>query len=211
MKRGTIWIDVDGVLLDYTRAFLKYTGLDRLGVQYENLFDYDLTKLFKSAEECHDVMHQFTQSKAFMQLPVIARIQDLEMLKNMGFALKVITMLPTETHYKLNRVKALTTAFGPVFDEIIFTERSQNKLEFIRNRPEWFTGPTYLIEDNPVLLSQVSQFMKQELQLNADPGIVVFGIKHPYNKSARGDAEMVQWVDSFEAAAYNIAMEEING
>jgi len=210
--KNTIWLDVDGVLLDYTRAFLEFTGLGKKGVTYDNLFDYDLTKLFPSADACYAAMLEFTKSERFMYLQAIAKRRDVEMLKNIGFTLKVITQLPTDSPFKVNRVRNLTTFFGPVFDEVIFTDRGQSKLDYIIERPEYRQGLNWLIEDNPILLVEVDAFIGQQIKIHGGKtNLMAIAVEHPYNTASLATLEHLVVVPNFEVAADIIANGVYNG
>lgn len=179
MKK-VLWLDVDGVLLDYTSGFLKYAESH---MTYEALLDYDLTKLFATPDDCYNKMRAFASSEEFARLPAIAQYNHIHGLKNAGYELRIITQLTAPPAARKNRIANLTAIFGSPFSEVVFTEHGQCKLEYLAGRYEAEKLRTFnnelkyiLIEDNPHLL------------LKADhPGIKfpveTIAIMHPYNQS----------------------------
>ena len=195
----TLWLDVDGVLLDYTRPFLAFTGIDTLGITYDNLFDYDLTKLFRSPDDCELAMLRFAMSKDFDKLQAIADVHDLATLKNMGYSLRVITQLPAPPEAKKARIRNLTQNFGAIFDAIVFTVPGQCKLELIQQSHQ--PGErTILVEDNPNLLR------KADCQSH---NIEVYAVGHPYNMDAIKDLNNVPVGHDFSRIAGWIVHDEL--
>lgn len=196
----TIWLDVDGVLLDYTRAFLSFTGIDTLGTTYDNYLDYDLTKLFETPDDCYKAMLAFSMSKKFGELRPIANKLDLEMLHNLGFKLNILTQLSAPPQARANRIRNLTLNFGGVFDKVIFTNRGQCKLDYIAAKIS-VTGDI-LVEDNPTLLLKAED---QRERLRRDTGLVhpltVYAVRHPYNMAVVDKLKYVQAAPDFKTIA----------
>lgn len=212
MSHRVIWLDVDGVLLDYTSAFLKFSGLDKQGHTYDNIFDYNLSKLFRGGlEECRAVMYRFTQSEDFKSLSCIALLQDVEMLFNMGFKLRIITTLPTDAQYKVTRVKALTAHFGAVFDEMVFTDWTDSKLDYVLNRSVAEGGTHIIIEDNPKLLIEVDEFLERKHTAYHYPmrNLICYAIRHPYNYIELSKMKQVIVCHDFHHVAGMIATEAL--
>lgn len=174
MKK-VLWLDVDGVLLDYTRAFLKFAGL---GTTYEDLTGYDLTKLFETKEQCWDTMKKFACSYEFANLPVHTDAFYLHALKNAGYDLRIITQLTAPPHARKNRIANLTNVYGGIFSEIVFTDMGQCKLDYLWERWSAETDDVdyILVEDNPHLLTKHCVIDPQWLETLA--------VEHPYNKAS---------------------------
>lgn len=208
--KPTIWLDVDGVLLDYTNPFLQFTGIDTTGVTYDNLFDYDLTKLFRAKEDCDNAMLRFAVSDEFKNLPPIAHRHDLEMLKNMGFSLQIITQLPAPPKSKIARIKNLTQNFGAVFDGVHFTIPGQCKLSYIRDI-EFNLHNDYhiLVEDNPNLLAKAEGELELQMLTRNKARYEVYAVVHPYNQEVVSGLHRVAAKANFSGVADTIATSEV--
>jgi hypothetical protein len=199
MKK-VLWLDVDGVLLDYTRAFLKFAGL---GTTYEDLTGYDLTTLFETKEQCWDTMKAFACSKEFADLPVHTPAFYLHALKNAGYDLRIITQLTAPAHARKNRIANLTNVYGGIFSEIVFTNIGECKLDYLWDR--WCREGDFgdmgadsyiLIEDNPKLLLKADD--------RENYGYVeVMAIEHPYNNKEIADISLNKYA-SFGGVYHNL-------
>jgi hypothetical protein len=180
MKK-VLWLDVDGVLLDYTSAFLKYAESH---LTYETLLDYDLTKLFATPDDCWKKMREFTMSVEFANLPAIAQYGHIHGLKNAGYELRIITQLTAPSVARKNRIANLTYIFGSPFSEVVFTEHGSCKLEYLAGRKDGEPDAEYiLVEDNPRLLDKADEHG------HLFP-VEVLAISHPYNKDVIEQLEL---------------------
>lgn len=197
--KTSIWLDVDGVLLDYCSPFNKFAGLEEQGHTYDTITDYDYTRLFDSAAECFAKMREFAVSPEFADLPAIASVLDIEALKNMGYRVQIITQLDSAPAGKIARIRNLTRAFGNVFDAIHFTQRGECKLEYIRkNQP--VPAKIIVIEDNPSLLRKIDKLTAEQLKANGQTFIMGIGVIHPYNEEALKSMEYIIPVADFAHA-----------
>lgn len=202
MKDKRVWVDVDGVLLDYTRAYLAFTGLDKKGVTYDNLFDYDLTKLFESADAAHDAMDAFHNSKEFANLPCLINKHSLYLLGMSGYSLQFITQLQDSGMAREYRMANLMRHFGLIPDKVHFTERGQCKLEYIE---KLYPGEEVIIvEDNPILLNKIEDRMMYDLIERGTTNIQAYAVVHPYNMHYAQVYSYVIPVRSFDNAAVAI-------
>lgn len=202
LSHKELWLDADGVLLDYTRAFLYFTRLDQKGVDYDNLLDYDLTKLFDSTEECLNTMLRFAMSTEFSKLPAIADPDLLVALKNVGYSLRVITKLPAPAKSRVNRILNLSKCFGPVFDEIVFTGATQCKVDYLRDRKALYRKEMIVVEDNP-------DFLRKADALYGLLGFEVLGVSHPYNSKETPALKRTQMFDSMNDIAEVLLHREV--
>lgn len=194
MNNKTLWLDVDGVLLDYTRPFLKFAALP---MKYDDVFDYALSKLFVTGDECAAMMTKFHTDPVFATLPVIANKHLLLALKDYGYSLKIITKLPDEGDARKHRHTNLVTHFGEMFDQIVFVDK-ECKLEYLQHQD----GHNVLIEDNSWLLDKYE---------NGSWPIEVLAIKHPYNKSVTDKLVMTVVYDTTDEALIRLLqIEEFN-
>jgi len=187
MKK-VLWLDVDGVLLDYTRSFLAFAKDamkdDSKHITYETLLDYDLTKLFPTQEDCWSKMREFACSYQFANLPVHTDAFYLHALKNAGYDLRIITQLTAPPHARKNRIANLTNVYGGIFSEIVFTNSGECKLNYLWGRwcgeaeeGDYAADRYILVEDNPNLLIKSDD-------LESYGYVEVIGVEHPYNKDA---------------------------
>lgn len=197
--KTSIWLDVDGVLLDYCSPFNKFSGLEDKGHNYNNITNYDYTKLFASSDECYGLMRKFAHSTEFENLPSIASVLDLEALKNMGYDVQVITQLDSEPRGKVARIKNLTRAFGNVFDMIHFTQRGECKLDYIRKHQQG-ESKIIVVEDNPATLFKVNSLVSAQLKEVGNTFIMGIGIIHPYNTEDLKKMEYIIPVPDFSTA-----------
>jgi hypothetical protein len=199
MKK-VLWLDVDGVLLDYTRPFLRFASLP---MTYETLFDYDLRKLFVTQDECNDTMLRFAMSKEFAALPSIATAHLLVALKNVGYELRVITKLPSPNEAKINRIMNLSRDFGPVFSEIVFTGSSDCKLDYLAQRYQQEVGAEYiLVEDNPELLVKAEDRYFENLEMLHH--LQIRAIRHPYNEEVVDNLMLIRHTKTFDEVALEL-------
>lgn len=200
MVTKRLWLDCDGVLLDWTRPFLQFSGLASRGVRYENIFDIDLTKLYKTPEEFYEVMHRYHESDYFHNLPSLVSPEELSVLRNMGWEIHVITQLENNPVVRMNRIGNLTKRFGAMFAQIHFTERGQSKLDYILNL---YPGEkVVIVEDHPTLLKQVSDMVEDSLIERGQSQVLGFAVVHPYNEEAlRNIPNVVKVPDTTHAVA----------
>lgn len=147
----TLWLDVDGVLLDYTKEFLKFAGLPPQEVK-----DYNLSLLFDEPEDCWAKMAEFTESTHFATLPCLESpviIESrLKQLSNLGWDIRILTQVGGSEASRKRRVAQLTSLYGTVFEGIHFTNRGIEKVDWLtRNAPY---GKNILIEDNPAVFKK---------------------------------------------------------
>lgn len=179
-NKPALWIDADGVLVDYTRGFLDYSGLSKAGYTYEDVQDYDLTKMFGSGKHAQDhtyeLMRKFSESPEFHDLKPLALLTDLEALANFGFPMYVISQLGSKVA-RHSRVMNLTRLYGKVFKNIVFTQHGQSKLDFIKENTEY--NDNIIIEDNPGVFRALKD---SKYTPNAEFKLFGICIRHPYNR-----------------------------
>lgn len=192
MSKEVIWLDVDGVLLDYVRPFFKFADLP---ITYEELPTYNFLNYFESPKHGVDKMRDFCNSDVFANLDPIADPVLLASLKNAGYELRIITQLVGEPFARINRIKNLTRLFGPIFSEVIFTEAGQCKLDILRQKNATENGHFILIEDNPKLLLKADSFF------DSWENIEVHAVLHPYNREDLKRLLNVKSKDTFDHIA----------
>lgn len=215
MTSRVIKIDVDGVLLDYTRAFLKFAPQWVLSdfsthplkeSKYEDLTQYDLSNLFSNTEHMLATMKHFHSSYEFAHLAPLARTVELEFLKNAGHKLHVITQLENIPHVRFNRLANLTHEYGSIFDKIQYTVAGQCKLDVIAEELDY--EPYIIIEDNPKLLEKANATITDDLTRYGKTRITAYGVRHPYNAAVLETLPAIIVVDSFGEAVNLIVKED---
>lgn len=140
MSNTTVFIDVDGVLLDYTDAFLAWLrrnylthdeGGDLIRVRPEWLHEYDLEKALSpwmSSNMVRPAMKEFCGSDEWRNMRPLADIRLLEALRNCGIKLQILSSCWPE--WQPDSLLRLTRHYGPVFTGCKFCP-PQDKAEFI--------------------------------------------------------------------------------
>lgn len=196
-----LWLDVDGVLLDYTRAFIKFADIQ---VDYHEMQEYDLVRYFDSKQACENVMNEFLLSDQFSYLRPLAETPLLFALKNVGYEIRAITRIPALSTARYKRVVNLSTYFGSMFDEIVFTNAGQCKYEYLLDRlhEEKKLCHYIVIEDDPVFLKTAND--------RNHIGITAYGVLHPYNTSACLPLLHVAGYSSFNDIARMLIEKEVS-
>lgn len=201
MNKPIIWLDCDGVLLDWTRPFLAYSGLN---VRYEDLTDIDLTKHYDKPEDFYDIMHKYHKSQVFHCLPNLVEKDALKLLRlRTGCQINVITQIENNVHVRDARLMNLYTAFGNAFDRVVFTVRGECKLKKILS--EQPNDKHIIVEDNPATLGRIADYMEDRMVSYGQTDVTAIGIVHPYNLLALSDIPYIYKTDSTESALAHAA------
>lgn len=171
MKR-ILWLDVDGVLLEYTREFFKFARIPKSTIDYS---DYNLSRYFETPEKCRKTMEEFACSEQFTHLPIICNRAYLQAILQAGVELRAITKLPVPPKGRANRLINLSWAFGPIFSQVVFTNSHECKWDLLRNTYLFDACPRdqIIIEDNPDFFLAVDKAPSKNVK--------VYGVRHPYN------------------------------
>jgi hypothetical protein len=166
-KSKILWLDVDGVLLDWVRPFLKYI---KSPVSYEDLKQYDLSFLFGGdTNRMVSAINEFNATRAYAQLEPLVSREDLQRLKDRGYELRVITQVDGHTQ-RFFRLENLVDAFGPrMISGVRFSRRGEKKAETLRSLNPY--NEIEIIEDNPVFFEDAERV----------GGFKAMAIRHPYN------------------------------
>jgi hypothetical protein len=209
--KPAIFIDCDGVLLDWITPFLTWKrneifygdGYREGPVTYTPLpvsTSFDISKSLDwwedSAHFVRDVI-RFENTPGFGQLRALALIAKLEALRNSGFRLFVLTAGGGTIENRLKRVANLTYLFGNVFENIFFLGHKDSKADFIRSHQAACDDPSGLLIDDKL----------ETLNEAADKGIPTIGIIHTWNRgpsktSVKWEASINHAVDTLLAARY---------
>lgn len=163
-----LWLDADGVLLDWSRPFLKFIKSD---VSYDELTQYDLSNLFNGyVPAMVNAINHFNETSTYENLQPLVSPEELRKLKTLGFELRIISQVDGE-YSRVLRVSNLENVFGKdMFSTIILTGRGQKKAEVLRQFEPYEV--IKVVEDNP-------QFFRDAREVG---GFDSMAIQHPYNQ-----------------------------
>lgn len=191
-NKPKIWLDCDGVLLDWCRPFIHYCHAHQEHLGYDHIEDYAFSNFYKSVEDFIADIKWFNSMPMYGELPSLADIQYMQTLSEF-YELHVITQIeePDENVQKL-RMLNLERNFPRVFNSVTFTHRGECKLQrLLELQPE---GRIIVVEDNPSFLQKAS-----DLALSTDR-LVIFGVMHPYNRDIIRMPRVIHVKDMDEAA-----------
>lgn len=169
MHKFTTYIDVDGVIFDYTKAFFEFCGI---GTPVEELEDYDLTRFFSTPAECYMYMSSFGRSNEHHTMETLVPEHLLvEALAILSKRSNIVFITQVCDHSNRQyRELILNRMFKTIPHRVEFTARGECKYDIVSSR----TGYSCIIEDNPNVLD------KYELSHTHKDWAIA--IRHPYNK-----------------------------
>ena len=192
MAKQVLFLDVDGVLLDWFTPFLQHVTDKRSPhAPIKSIGSYGFHKhpVYKGDESefYHDI-ETFVNTKAWATLSILGRnsFYSLSYLRNMGIDLHCLTQTTASASIRMKRVENLTRAFGPTFNSINFTSHGEKKSSVVLNiMKEQYADDAecYMVEDDPDKMDDMLEH-----------GIPCFGIKHDYNVEYQGEDNSVQWL-----------------
>lgn len=187
--KTVLWLDVDGVLLDYTTPFLKMNGID---ANPHYLKTYDFKEIIGiSSKDLEERMLRFSLSDEFKNLPALADRILLQQYFQAGVIIKAITKLPVPAQGKQNRLYNLVKRYGPIFNEIVFTDHGQCKVKYIKERYAQESNDVnyHIVEDSPEFIDAVDDNLYDALNIHAHAVRYKYNLKsitnsflvHPWN------------------------------
>lgn len=202
MSKKVLFLDCDGVLLDWASQYLKHIG-SPLNVFHITEYNFNKMGLFPTDQEFFDSIAAFEKRLEWGQLPPMATQQHLEILHNAGFELHVLTQAGHgDPVVKTRRIWNLTRHFGSVFEGIHFTVRGQSKLDFMHDWEAKHGNVYGIVEDRGETLVEVAQ----------DGIFKAIGIKYLYNHfeqlSPESIAGRIKWVPDMNTAAEYLVLSE---
>ena len=168
MHKKPLWLDCDGVLLNWIDPFLEYV---KSPLRYNDLTQYDLSVLFgNDTARMVAAVNEFNSTPAYAELKPLVAPASLQQLKDAGYDLKVITQVDGEAA-RSNRLVNLDSVFGrDMFSGIVQVSRGTNKAEWLRVEEPY--DVIEVVEDNP-------KFFEQAADIG---GFKCKAIQHPYNR-----------------------------
>lgn len=180
-ENKTLWLDVDGVLLEWVKPFLIYV---KSPAPYEDLKEYDLSFLFGgNVEKMVEAINAFNRTLKYTCLDPLVTREELQRLKDKGYTLNIISQVDGATA-RAFRVKNLEDAFGEgMFDQFVLVGRGTSKAKWLQeNSPEEFIT---VVEDNP-------KFFEEAVKLNEER-FNLLPIIHPYNAKEIKELGFLGW------------------
>lgn len=177
-----LWLDCDGVLLDWLTGFLKYAHKHsihkhNLPLNAADVAYMDMGVYYEEPENFLKDLQAFHLHPEFRELNTIADVRLLTQLKEKGWELFVITQVEGDLP-RAQRVVNLLNTFGNIFDRIDFTARGESKLKFILDRyPE---DDILLVEDNH---HTINEFEAQAAKEDNKLAITTVCIRTLYNEN----------------------------
>lgn len=204
----TVFIDVDGVLLDWLGAFLDWAyenGIthdkhgDPIRVKPEWVKEYNMPTAmmhWMHPDAVIPAILRFEGSQQWHDMRPLADIRLLEAVKNAGVGLHILSACSPK--YRVDSLMRLTRHYGPVFDGCTFCE-PQDKAEFISSQAHDSSFPGFwFIDDCPANLTNTWH--------PADSMLVT----QPYNLTAQDDSFAYTRYASVNEALIRILKEVLN-
>lgn len=199
-RRRVLFLDCDGVLLDWVRPFVQWLGIDPTWCDTQPTYSLVSSGLFEDLEGFLVKLHEFEQTNLWGSLPPLGTMLALQDLVNAGFELQVVTALEVDAATAARRVRNLTYHYGNVFSGVHVVPTDKN--EFIdkwagfqpRGDDVEIVG---LVEDNTSTLIN-----------SVDFGHRALGIKQPYNREAWKDRN-IEWSPGIDALSFKLVTERM--
>lgn len=162
-QRGVIFLDVDGVLMEWFKPFIAYCNQRGIDLRFDNLEGYNIETLdcWEKPSQCFQFIGDFAKTKEWENLPLLTPPGAVHMLHNLGFSVRVLSQV-SNLAAQARRAAALTMRFGPVFDGIHFTTHKESKAQYIlRFMREWADHydewpQVYMLDDKPSLITELA-------------------------------------------------------
>jgi len=189
MKEKLILTDVDGVLLNWNKAFIAFMTEKGYPQVPGTDSDYNLdVRHGLSLAEVLEFVHVFNTSESVGKLePLVDSVKYVKMLAEKGFRFTAVTSLSDKPEALKYRTENLKNLFGDVFNEIVCLSAGAHKDEVLKR---WLGSDLFWIEDHA----------KQALA-GHEAGLKTVLINHPYNSHFI--------TDLFPRVSLNHAWEEI--
>lgn len=130
--RKVVFFDVDGVLLEWFKPFITYANFKGIPLRFEDITGYNLEFLhhWPRPEECFKMIGDFAKTHAWANLPLLCNPKSLNVLKNMGYELRVLSQVSSASAQR-TRTIYLSEVYGPVFSGIHYTTHKTSKLQHV--------------------------------------------------------------------------------
>lgn len=193
----TILTDIDGVVLDWTTAFIHWMELKGYTPKDEWFGDYGLHKWYQLPEEkIKELVTEFNQSAHIGFIPPMPdSVHYIKLLADRGFKFIGITSLGDNYYSHLLRERNLKDYFGDAFQKVYCLPLRACKKDMLTQQAKFF-GPhlkTIWIEDHIV-----------NAQVGVDLGFETIVYAHLHNVEWKGKRAK-NWLDIYREI---LALEE---
>lgn len=163
-QRGVIFLDVDGVLCEWFKPFIKFCNDNGVCLRFDELVGYNIEKLpcWEKESQCFQFIGDFARTEEWRSLPPLAYAESLWLLKGLGYSVRVLSQV-SNVDAQAKRAKMLCRYFGPVFDGIHFTTHKESKETYIlRFMDEWSDHygswpEVWMLDDKPSLIRDLAK------------------------------------------------------
>lgn len=205
--RNVLFLDCDGVLLDWIRPFFQFCGIPVEEADTQQTYSLVSSGHFPDLPTFLDKMQEFEQSNAWGSLPPLGTMLSLTDLKNSGLELQVVTALDVDASTAARRVRNLSYHYGPVFSGIHVVGGTMDKNVFIkqwcgRQNPRDNVNVIGLVEDKGTTLLKTAELHRYAWDRGAEAP-VSYGIKQPYNREFWGHPGIV-WSAGIDALSFRL-------
>lgn len=202
--RKVLFLDCDGVLLDWTQPFLQWHA-NKIGgpIMHASMVEhYDMTKTGKwpNRDAFFEDLRAFEKDDAWAALPPLCTAMALQVLVNAGVELRVLTLAGHTKDCRARRVRNLSYHFGNVFSGVHFVTAEEPKHEWLakwsdKNRVGYDVDLLGIVEDKYTTLVDCYKY-----------GITPYGIRQTYNREGWSDSSL-NWSPGVDSLSHRLLME----
>lgn len=188
MQQAIVFLDVDGVLLDYLDAYLRWAyrvcltrdpNGDPIKVRPEWIDNYDMTTALSPwvyPAYVKPSLKEFCGAKEWYNMRPLADIRLLEGIKNTGAKVKILSACWPD--WQAESMLRLTRHYGAVFDACTFC-RPEEKAKYIHKALQMYqSAHVYFVEDSTQNLLDV--------RINSERYHPIL-VNQPYNLTSQED------------------------
>lgn len=153
--KNKIFIDVDGVLVDFSRPFLDWCFQNGYThSRYEGQwFDWDFSPLFINPANVGKAVGEFQRSGYWVRLPMLTWPGPLLALKRRGAELHILSSVTNPLNREV-RTEMLKMYYGAdTFDSFNYVTSSESKLHKIESLCSW-DEVVCLVDDKPSTIEE---------------------------------------------------------
>lgn len=207
--RNVLFLDCDGVLLDWIRPFFRFCGIPEAEADTQQTYSLVSSGHFPDLPTFLEKLHAFEQTPAWSQLPPLGTMMSLTDLVNSGLELQVVTALDVDALTAAKRVRNLGYHYGAVFSGVHVVGSGIDKNDFIRNwmdrqSPKDNINVVGLVDDKGTTLVETARRWNYCVRQGLEAP-TAYGIKQPYNRGDWGNEDIV-WSAGLDALAFRLTI-----
>lgn len=198
MKPKHILTDVDGVLLNWNKAFVAF--MTEHGYPQVPDTDHEYNLDIRHGLPLADVLeyvNRFNTSESMTRLePLVDSVKYVKILSEQGFRFTAITSLSDHPSAFTHRSQNLKNVFGDVFDEVVCLRAGAHKDDVLKR---WIGSGLFWIEDH-----------QRQALAGYEAGLQPILIKHAYNSHFNTDLFPSVNLENAWEEIYRIVAREYN-